>query len=145
MLSAPASIPLTTAAVFAAAFGEGTDSPSSRPYRPADSASRSAGTKPAADTRFGSSKTGRILWEGCTYEVLLLSGWKLTSQSTSSLLGRAFSFYATLTTLTAAGGSGFSQPSLLLKNRRSAASRCSSETDSTESTPTRSEPTLSTK
>ncbi len=60
--SAPASIPPTTLAVLATAFGAGTLSPSaSRSYQPADSASRRVGTKPAADTRFGSSKTGRIL------------------------------------------------------------------------------------
>jgi hypothetical protein len=61
MESAPASIPPTTAAVFTPALGEGTDNLSSRPSIPADSANRSAGTKPAADTRFGSSKTGRIV------------------------------------------------------------------------------------
>ena len=61
MLSAPASIPATTPAVFAAGFGDGTVNPSSRSYRPADSASRNAGTSPAAPTRFGSSNTGRIV------------------------------------------------------------------------------------
>lgn len=61
MLSAPASIPPTTAAVLIPAWGEGTDRPSSRSYSPAASPNRSAGTNPAADTRFGSSKTGRIV------------------------------------------------------------------------------------
>jgi hypothetical protein len=61
MESAPASIPPTTLEVFTDAFGEGTVTASSSSYRPADSASRSAGTRPAADTRFGSSKTGRTV------------------------------------------------------------------------------------
>ena len=69
--SAPASIPPTTLAVFEAGFGEDTDNSRSRSYRPADSARRSAGTRPAADTRLGSSKTGRIVWEAFTYEVSL--------------------------------------------------------------------------
>lgn len=59
MQSAPASIPPTTPTTFAAGFGEGTDSPASKARKPADSASRNTGTKPAADTRFGSSKSGR--------------------------------------------------------------------------------------
>ncbi len=61
MQSAPASIPPTTPAVLTPALGEGTVNPSSRPYKPADSASRNAGTRPAADTRLDSSKTGRIV------------------------------------------------------------------------------------
>jgi hypothetical protein len=62
MLSAPASIPPTTLAAFTAAFGEVTLTRSaSRSCRPADSANTMAGTNPAADTRFGSSKTGRIV------------------------------------------------------------------------------------
>src|SRR4029077_17618511 len=65
------SIPPTTPAVFAAAFGEGTLKASSRSYRPADSASRSIGTNPAADTKFGSSNVGRISCEAFTYEVSL--------------------------------------------------------------------------
>ena len=43
-------------------FADGTlNRSSSRSYRPADSANRNAGTRPAADTRFGSSNTGRIV------------------------------------------------------------------------------------
>ena len=43
-------------------FADGTlNRSSSRSYRPADSANRNAGTRPAADTRFGSSHTGRIV------------------------------------------------------------------------------------
>ena len=62
MLSAPANIAPTTLAVFTVEFGEPTlNRSSSRSYRPADSASRSAGTRPAHDTRFGSSKAGRIV------------------------------------------------------------------------------------
>jgi hypothetical protein len=62
MLSASASIPPATQVVFAVAFGESTTSASSRrSYRPADSPSRNAGTTPASDTTFGSSKVGRIV------------------------------------------------------------------------------------
>ncbi len=61
MQSAPASIAPTTLAVFTPGFGEGTVNASSRPWNPADSANRIAGTRPATDTRFGSSKTGRIV------------------------------------------------------------------------------------
>ena len=43
-------------------FGEGTVNCCARKScRPADSANRSTGTRPAADTRFGSSNTGRIV------------------------------------------------------------------------------------
>lgn len=70
MLSAPASIPPTTPVAFTAAFGEATVSPSaSRSPRPADSASPGSGTRPAADTRLGSSNTGRILCDACTREM----------------------------------------------------------------------------
>ena len=62
MLSAPASMPPTTLAAFTAAFGDLTLTCSaSRSCRPADSANNMAGTSPAADTRFGSSNTGRIV------------------------------------------------------------------------------------
>ena len=61
MESAPASIPPITAATFADELAEGTDKLSSNSYKPADSANRRAGARPAADTTFGSSKTGRIL------------------------------------------------------------------------------------
>ena len=50
-----------TATLLAPAFGEGTDNRVNRSYRPADSASASTGTRPAVDTKFGSSKTGRIV------------------------------------------------------------------------------------
>lgn len=60
--SAPASIPATTPAVLIPAFGLGTvNDDSSRSYQPAASASRNAVTRPAADTTFGSSNTGRIV------------------------------------------------------------------------------------
>ena len=62
MLSAPASIPATTLVVFAVALAEARLNWSSRKScRPADSARRSMGTRPASDTTFGSSKTGRIV------------------------------------------------------------------------------------
>ena len=48
-------------AAFAPALAVGTDNPPRRSWNPADSASRSAGTRPVADTKFGSSKTGRIV------------------------------------------------------------------------------------
>ena len=56
-----ASIPPTADAAFAPALAAGTYNPPRRSWNPADSASRSAGTRPAADTKFGSSKTGRIV------------------------------------------------------------------------------------
>ena len=72
MLSAPASIPPTTHTAFAAAFGLFTvNDPASCSCNPALSASRSNGTNPEADTRFGSSKTGRTLCDALTYEVSL--------------------------------------------------------------------------
>lgn len=62
MQSAPASIPPITAVVLEVAFAESMlNLSSSRSYRPADSASRITGTRPAADARFESSKTGRML------------------------------------------------------------------------------------
>lgn len=62
MLSAPASIPATTHAVLITRFGESTPrcSPANS-WRPAEAANLITGTRPAADTRFGSSKTGVIL------------------------------------------------------------------------------------
>ena len=69
MLSAPLSIPPTTPAAFIIAFGDATLSRSSnKPWKPADSAN-DTGSTPAAETRFGSSNTGRIMWEAFTYEV----------------------------------------------------------------------------
>lgn len=53
--------PATIDAVFAAALDEDTLGAASRSWNPTDWASRSAGTRPAADTKFGSSKTGRIV------------------------------------------------------------------------------------
>ncbi len=94
--------------VFAAAFGEATlKSCSRRSYSPADSANRSTGTRPAADTRFGSSKTGGSCEKAFTYEVPLWVGRMETSQSTSSLLkGHSRSTPRSLPA--AGGGSGFS-------------------------------------
>ena len=61
MLSAPASIPATTHVALAAAFGEDTDNASRCSLHPARSANDNAGTRPAHDTRFVSSKTARAL------------------------------------------------------------------------------------
>ena len=47
-----------------------------------------------------------IVCEALTYEVPFLSGWVWTSQSTSSPLRRALSFYATHAPPTTTGGSG---------------------------------------
>jgi hypothetical protein len=56
MLSAPATIPATTAATFTPEFGDGTLSPSAaRSCNPQRPARASTGTSPADDTRFGSS------------------------------------------------------------------------------------------
>jgi len=61
MLSAPATIPATSEATFNPAFAPlsvGTDRCSSTSARrPASRANAATGTSPAADTRFGSSKT----------------------------------------------------------------------------------------
>ena len=59
--SAPASIPASTHRTFVAPFGDGTVKPSSSPSSPAASASRNSGTRPAADTKFGSSNSGRTV------------------------------------------------------------------------------------
>jgi len=65
MLSAPASIPPITQAAFATGFGDSTLSRCSRrSCRPAASANSHAGTSPPVETRFGSSKTGRIFVKG---------------------------------------------------------------------------------
>jgi hypothetical protein len=62
MLSAPATMPAKTAAVFADAFGEATSRCSSASScRPPDSVNNIPGTRPTEPTRFGSSKTGGIL------------------------------------------------------------------------------------
>ena len=61
MQSAPASNAATTLVVFATAFALGTVTAASRPGSPAACANRSTGTRPATDTRFGSSKTGRTM------------------------------------------------------------------------------------
>jgi hypothetical protein len=65
--SAPAAMPATKAATFAPAFAplsDGTLNWASASFcRPADSANRSTGTRPAADTRFGSSNTADIAAE----------------------------------------------------------------------------------
>jgi hypothetical protein len=62
--SAPATMPATNAATFNPAFAPlsvGTlNCLSANPYKPADRASLSTGTKPAADTRFGSSNTAAV-------------------------------------------------------------------------------------
>lgn len=72
MLSAPANIPATTVRTLAATFAAGTVTNSAtRLENPTDSASSSTGTRPAADTRFGSSKTGINPWDAFTYRVLL--------------------------------------------------------------------------
>ena len=78
MLSAPASIPPTSVASFApavpAAPGTVTHSSASR-LSPACSAKASAGTSPAAPTRFGSSNATDNpagVWESCISEMPLL-------------------------------------------------------------------------
>lgn len=79
MLSAPASIPARTVRTFAATFADGTDAdPATSRDRPACSASSSTGTRPAADTRFGSSKTGTSPWHAFTYEMPLYVRFMLT-------------------------------------------------------------------
>ncbi len=61
MQSAPASIPASTHDTFAAAFADATPTASRCSCQPAASANRRTGTSRAADTKFGSSKTGRIM------------------------------------------------------------------------------------
>jgi hypothetical protein len=71
--SAPASMPATSAATFADLFAAGTvERCSTRSTRPLRRASSTAGTRPAHDTRFGSSKrtdSAANLWQGCIYEM----------------------------------------------------------------------------
>src|SRR3954451_2444265 len=72
MQSAPASIPPITLVALPVRFGESTLKwVSRRLSRPAACASRNTGTRPADDTRFGSSKTARTVCESFTYEVSL--------------------------------------------------------------------------
>ena len=57
MLSAPATIPATSAGTFSCAFGDGTDSlPATSPASPQASANAITGSRPAHEMRFGSSK-----------------------------------------------------------------------------------------
>jgi hypothetical protein len=59
--SAPATIPASTAATFTAAFGLGTLSDSAaNSYNPQRRANATTGTRPADDTRFGSSNATDI-------------------------------------------------------------------------------------
>lgn len=65
MLSAPATIPATSAGTFNAAFAPA-DPPtltqsSTSPARPACSANAIVGARPPADTRLGSSKSAEML------------------------------------------------------------------------------------
>jgi hypothetical protein len=59
--SAPASIAATRLVVLSTTFALGTVTPASTVVIPAAPASSSTGSRPAADTRFGSSNTGRTL------------------------------------------------------------------------------------
>ena len=70
MLSAPANIPATTAVALTAGHGAGTlKRRPSKSSRPVCSASRRTGTRPAAEIRFGSSKTAETLCDACTCEM----------------------------------------------------------------------------
>ena len=76
MLSAPATIPATREDTFKPGFAPlsvGTvRNSSANDRRPTTEASFMTGTRPAADTRFGSSNTAdttRRLWESCTSEM----------------------------------------------------------------------------
>jgi hypothetical protein len=76
MLSAPAAIPPTSEDTFnpgLAPLSVGTVNNSSVSVRrPTSQASFMTGTRPAADTRFGSSNTAdttRRLWDSCIYEM----------------------------------------------------------------------------
>ena len=82
MLSAPATIPATSELTFNPAFAPlsvGTLNHVSASWRrPALRARAITGTRPAADTRLGSSKTSDAtsgVWESCIYEMPFLSWW----------------------------------------------------------------------
>jgi hypothetical protein len=61
MLSAPATMPATSAGTFKYAFGAGTLNLSvTRPASPQDSANAMTGSRPAQEIRFGSSKLADI-------------------------------------------------------------------------------------
>jgi hypothetical protein len=69
MQSAPAAIPATIVAIFPTGFDPTDPGTRSRPATslnsPAAAASRSTGTSPAADTRFGSSNTASTRGAAC--------------------------------------------------------------------------------
>src|SRR5699024_5378506 len=95
MLSAPAPMPATSDNPALVPLSVGTlrcSSPSSR--SPALRARPISGTRPADDTRFGSSKTaettGRV-WESCIYEIPFLTGYTDLRQVVSSQFRGAFS------------------------------------------------------
>jgi hypothetical protein len=104
MLSAPATIPATSEAIFNPAFAPlsvGTlryVSASSR--RPAELANAITGTSPADDTRFGSSKSAEIahgLWHSCIYEMPFVTARTWSQTNPILPTRRAFSRHDALT------------------------------------------------
>ena len=94
MLSAPATMPATSAGTLIAAFapadpGTVRCSPTSS-CSPDRSANASTGARPAADTRLGSSKTAETPCETCIYRMPLSVSLMEPSQVPSSLLTGAF-------------------------------------------------------
>jgi hypothetical protein len=80
MLSAPATIPATSAATLIAGFDPGEPGTrtwlAARSCRPARAAKAMTGISPAHDTRLGSSKTAEMLWQTRIYRMsFFLEGW----------------------------------------------------------------------
>jgi hypothetical protein len=92
--SAPATIPATRAATFTAGLdpaGPGTRRcVPTRSCNPARSASTMTGTRPACDTRFGSSKPTETLWQTRIYRMPLYLVRCDPREVTSSQVRRAF-------------------------------------------------------
>jgi len=101
-LSAPATIPATTALTLAEARAPadpGTLTCSStRAPSPARSASAITGTNPAVDTRFGSSKRADFTWQTLTYRMPFGSERWNSRQVPSSQVRRAFAYQTHATT-----------------------------------------------
>jgi len=90
ILLAPATVPATTTDTLTATFAPADPATRSATTscNPARSATASAGTRPATDTRFGSWKSAGTLCETRIYRVpLSLEGWKLSQVPPSLATG----------------------------------------------------------
>src|SRR5450830_1610340 len=94
MVSAPATIPATNTATFTTGFdpadpGTRTWAPTSS-WSPARSANASTGTRPAHETRFGSSKPAETLWNTLAYRMSFCLVLWSSQQVPSSQVRRTF-------------------------------------------------------